>query len=167
MDQKMLINLYAAAVPVVIGAIWYNPYLLGRLWGGDVGLSKQKLSAGMLTVTVVLTYIGGYYIARTLGGIVIHQHGLHSMLAGEPDLQNKSSELYKTVEGLMDKYGHNYRTFKHGAFHGVFTGAYLVLPVLLTIGLMERKKVTWILIHAAFWALCLSVMGGIVCAYMP
>ena len=67
----------------------------------------------------------------------------------------------------MDKYGHNYRTFKHGALHGVFTGLYLIFPVLLITGLWQNKKFGWVLVHAAFWILCVTLMGGIVCQYMP
>jgi hypothetical protein len=167
MDQRMMVNLAAAAVPVLVGAIWYNPYLLGRLWSDTAGIAKEKMSAGKLAITVVLAYIAGYYIARSLGSIVIHQHGLYSMLAGEPDMKDKTSELSKTVQGLMDKYGNNFRTFKHGALHGSLTGVYLILPVLVIIGFMECKKISWILIHGAFWVICLAVMGGIVCQYMP
>ena len=165
MDQKLIVNLCAALVPLVLGAIWYNPNLLGRLWGSALGMTP--LPPARLALTVVLTYAAGYYIARSLVPIVIHQNGLHDMNAGDPDLKDKSSALSITVQGLMDKYGHNYRTFKHGALHGFFTGLYLILPVLLIVGLWEHKKISWILIHAAFWILCVTIMGGIVCQYMP
>jgi hypothetical protein len=167
MDQRMLVNLGAATVPVLFGAIWYNPYLLGMLWPVEVGLNKERITPGKLALIVVLTYAAGYYIARTMGGIVIHQHGLYSMLAGVPDMKDSSSELSKTVQGLMDKYGNNFRTFNHGAYHGMWTGLYFAFPIILITGLVESKKVSWILIHSLFWMACLVVMGGIVCAYMP
>ena len=167
MDQRMMVNLAAAAVPVLVGAIWYNPYLLGALWSNTAGIAKEKMTAGKLALTIILAYIGSYYIARSIGSIVIHQHGIYSMLAGEPDMQDKGSALAITVQGLMDKYGHNFRTFKHGAYHGMYLGLWVILPVLVIIGFMECKKISWILIHAAFWVICLALMGGIVCAYMP
>ena len=163
----MMVNLVAAFVPIAVGAIWYNPYLLGRLWSNSAGISKDKMTTGRLALTVVLSYIAGYYISRSLGSIVIHQRGIYSMLAGNPDMQDKGSALANTVQGLMDKYGHNFRTFKHGALHGSLTGLYFVLPVLVIIGLAECKKICWIAVHAAFWIMCLAIMGGIVCEYMP
>jgi len=163
----MMVRLFAAGVPIVVGAIWYNPYLLGRLWSNGTGIAKEKMSAGKLALTIALAYIGSYYIARALGSVVIHQYGIYSMLAAEPDMQDKGSALANTVQGLMDKYGHDFRTFKHGAYHGMFMGLWVVLPVLVIIGFMECKKLCWIAVHAAFWVMCLALMGGIICQYMP
>ena len=173
MDQRMLVNLWAGLVPVVLGAIWYNPYLLGQLWPVGVSLTKEKATAGYMGLIAVLTLVAGYYVAQSLGSIVIHQHGVYSMLAGVPDMKDANSELSKTVQGLMDKYGTNYRTFKHGAYHGAWTGAKFALPILLVVGLVKGgdgslgQRISWILIHAMFWTACLTLMGGIVCAYMP
>ncbi len=167
MDPRLQVKLFAAFVPIVVGAIWYNPYLFGKLWGSSVGLAAERTSAARVAVIVIITYIAGFYIAGALGSIVIHQRGIYSMLAGDPDMKDKGSALYNTVQGLMDKYGHNFRTFKHGALHGSFTGLYLVLPVLLVIGLLERKKLCWVFVHGAFWVMTLAVMGGIICEYMP
>ena len=167
MDSRLQVQLFAALVPVVFGIIWYNPYLLGKVWE-MCGVPPVKMGTGKLVLTAVLTYVAGYFIAaHVLGSIVIHQHGVYSMLAGDPDMRDKNSALYNTVQGLMDKYGHNFRTFKHGALHGSFTGLYLVLPILLVIGLIENKKLCWIMVHSAFWTACLAVMGGIICQYLP
>ena len=166
MDASMQIIFLAALVPVVIGLLWYNPFLLGRLWN-KLGVSLTLNSPAQIALTVVATYVAGYYIARMLGGIVIHQHGIYSMLAGDPDMKDKTSALSVTVQGLMDKYGHNYRTFKHGAYHGYNMGLKFVLPVFVVAGFVESKKIGWILIHSAFWIASLAVMGGIVCQYMP
>ena len=167
MDQKLLVLLEAALVPLVVAAIWYNPYLLGRFWGTGTGPTKDKMTITNLSIFAVVSVIAGYYIAGSLGGIVIHQHGIYSMLAGVPEVHQKGTELYNTVQGLMDKYGNNFRTFKHGAFHGYRTGLYLVLPFLVIFGLLDGRKICWILVHAAYATICLALMGGIVCAYMP
>lgn len=167
MDAKLQINLLAAWVPVVLGIVWYNPYLLGRVWKSLTGMAIPEMSPLKFIVTVIVTYVGGYYITRIMGNIVIHQRGLYSMLANQPDVHTQGTELYNTVQGLMDKYGHNYRTFKHGAFHGYLTGLYMVTPILVITGLAEWKKIGWMLVHAAFWIASLALMGGIICAYMP
>ena len=125
------------------------------------------MTAGKLALSIIFTYVAGFYIARSLGSVVIHQHGVYAMLANEPDVHVKGTELYNTVQGLMDKYGNNFRTFKHGALHGSLTGVYLVLPILLVVGFWDCKKPVWLFMHATYWIMCLAVMGGIVCAYMP
>ena len=167
MDARLQVLLEAALVPLAVGVIWYNPYLLGRLWGSGIGIAKEKMTAGKVALISVVSIVAGYYIAGSLSSIVIHQHGVYGMLAGDPDMKDKSSALYNIVQGLMDKYGNNYRTFKHGAFHGMFTGLKIALPILAILGFAESKKISWILIHAIYWTICLSIMGGIVCAYMP
>lgn len=167
MDAKMQINLLAALVPVLVAILWYSPFGLGPLWG-KIGVPIEKKSPGHVAALLAITYVAGYFIAsHILRGIVIHQSGVYSMLAGDPDMKDKNSALFITVQGLMDKYGHNYRTFKHGAFHGYLVGLYLILPLLVIIGLAEKRKISWMLVHAVYATICLAVMGGIICQYMP
>ena len=169
MDQKLMVNLIAALVPLVLGAIWYSPLLFGKMLMTANGVTtKVPMPASRLAIAFVLTYIGGYMIAsHVLGSIVIHQRGVYGMLAGNPDVHTPGTDLYNLVQNLMDKYGHNFRTFKHGALHGSFTGIYLVLPVLGIIALFEPKSIVWVVVHAVYWIMCLAIMGGIICAYMP
>ena len=169
MDQKMMVNLIAAFVPLVVGAVWYNPMVFGKMLMKANGVEvKTPMPPARAAIAFLLTYIGSYFIAsHVLGSIVIHQRGLFGMLAGNPDVHTQGTELYNTVTGLMDKYGSNFRTFKHGALHGSFTGLYLVFPVIGIIALSEPKSIVWVVVHSVYWILCLAVMGGIICAYMP
>jgi hypothetical protein len=169
METKLLVNLAAALVPLVVGAIWYNPMIFGKILMKANGVTnKEKMSAAKMAIVFVLTYIGSYFIVtRALGSIVIHQRGLFGMLANQPDLHTQGTDLYNTVQGLMTKYGTNFRTFKHGALHGSFTGLFLVFPVLGIIALYEPKPIAWVAIHTIYWIICLAIMGGIICAYMP
>ena len=169
MDQKLMVNLAAALVPVLLGFIWYAPFVFGNILKKANGnADKPAQSAGRMGLGLLFTFAGSYYIAsHVLGSIVIHQHGLYGMLAGNPDVHTPGTELYNTVQGLMDKYGNNYRTFKHGALHGSFTGLYLVFPILGIIAIFEPKSIAWVVIHSLYWIACLAIMGGIICAYMP
>lgn len=55
-----------------------------------------------------------------------------------------------------------YLTFKHGAFHGVLTGLLLLLPIIGTIALYERKSIKYVLLTVGYWTLCFAAMGGII-----
>jgi hypothetical protein len=169
MDQKMMVNLIAALVPIVIGAIWYAPFVFGNILkkaNGNAG--KPAQSAAVMAAGLIFTYIGSYFIAsHVLGSIVIHQRGLFSMLAGNPDVHTQGTELYGHVNWIIDKFGTNYRTFKHGMLHGGFTGLYLVFSILGSIAIFEPKSWIWVAVHSIYWILCLTIMGGIICAYMP
>jgi hypothetical protein len=169
MDPKLMVNLIAALVPLTVGIIWYHPMVFGNILRRVNGNEdKPRMSAPLMAFAFLLTYAASYLIAwRVLGGIVIHQHGLYGMLAHYPDVHKPGTELYNTVTGLMVTYGHEFRTFKHGAFHGSFTGLCLVFPVLSIIALFEPKPLAWVAIHSVYWILCLALMGGIICQYMP
>jgi len=169
MDQKLIVNLVAALVPIVVGFIWYNPMVFGNILIKANGKeNREKPSPGKLVFSLLVTYLASFFIAsRVLGSIVIHQHGFHGMLANQPDLNVPGTDLYNTVHGLLDKYGSNFRTFKHGALHGSLTGLFLVFPILGIIAVHEPKPFIWVAIHSAFWIACLAIMGGIICQYMP
>jgi hypothetical protein len=168
MDPRLMVNLCAALVPLVVGFIWYSLLFgkaLRRANGTEGGTPPP---AHIMAFAFLLTYAASYLIAwRVLGSIVIHQRGLFGMLANHPEAHEKGTELYNTVNGLMEKYGHEFRTFKHGAFHGGFTGLCLVFPVLSIIALFEPKPLAWVVIHSVYWIICLAIMGGIICQYMP
>jgi hypothetical protein len=66
---------------------------------------------------------------------------------------------------FLDKYGNNFRTFKHGAFHGILSALFFATPVLGINALFERKSFKYIFVHAGYWMLTLALMGGVICAY--
>jgi len=167
MYMPYLVNIGAAVAALIIGFIYYHPMLLGKAWMKYSGVPEEKLKSGNMAIISLGALICLYFIAKSLGAIVIHQHGLFGMLANQPDVHTPGTELYNTVHGLMDKYGQNYRTFKHGALHGFFTGLYFALPLLGVITLFERRPWQWLAIHAGYWIITLLVMGGIVCQFMP
>jgi hypothetical protein len=167
MYTNYLVNLGAALVPLVVGMIWFHPKIFGTAWRQASGTSPEKMKGANMPLIFALTYIGSYFIAKSLGGIVIHQHGVYGMLAGVPEMKDKSSELSKHVQYLMDNYGSNYRTFKHGAYHGFWTGVYFILPIFGILTLFERRNVMYFVIHSVYWIICLTLMGGIVCTFMP
>jgi hypothetical protein len=167
METKYIVDLCAALIPLVIGFIWYHPKVLGSVIKAANGVTGENANAGHKPWVYLLTYVVSYFIARSLGSVVIHQYGLLSFLANEPDVHVAGTPLNITVQGLLDKYGDNYRTFKHGAYHGYQMGLYLVAPIIAIITLFEKRKWTWLLVHAGYWIVCLALMGGVVCAYMP
>jgi hypothetical protein len=69
------------------------------------------------------------------------------------------------IADFMAKYGNEFRTFKHGAFHGLMYGLFFVLPVIGTNGLFERKSWKYIFINVGYWTVSLMLMGGIICAW--
>ncbi len=165
MVPNLLTLALAAAIPLVIGFIWYNPKTLGTAWMHTAGLTEEKLQGGNMALIFGLTYVLSFFIAASLFQVVIHQSAFFSILVGEPGLGEEGSELMAYVNDFMAKYGDNYRTFKHGAFHGVFTGLLFATPLIGINAMFERRSFKYVAIHAGYWIITIALMGGVICQW--
>jgi hypothetical protein len=95
----------------------------------------------------------------------IHQMGVYSSLAGEPGFAESTGEAFTYFQKFLSNYGDRFRTFKHGALHGVLSGVFLALPVIAIIARFERKSIKYVAIHAGYWVVTLAIMGGIICKF--
>ncbi|CAN5528020.1 hypothetical protein BH11BAC2_BH11BAC2_00950 [soil metagenome] len=157
--------LIAALVPMIMGFIWYNPKVFGNIWMRESGLTLESMKGANMAKTLILTFIFSFLIAVMLQMLVIHQFHLQSIVMGDPDLKNPDSELSIMMKNFIDKYGRNYRTFKHGAFHGTFAGIALILPIIATNAIYERRSVKYIFVVSGFWIISFALMGGILCQW--
>lgn len=163
--MNMLVTALAALIPLVIGAIWYNPKVLGGVWIKSTGLTEDELKKANMPLIFGLTLVFSFFIALTMNMIVVHQFGFQSMLMGEADLLTEGSEVNVFFTNTLDKYGTAFRTFKHGAMHGTLFSIFFVTPVIGILALFERKNAKYILVHAGYWVICLALMGGVICQF--
>jgi hypothetical protein len=112
-----------------------------------------------------LTYLLSFFLSFSLQYLTIHQLSLWAIVAGQPDYMNPSSEAGQMVTAFLEKYGNEFRSFKHGLLHGVISAISIALPILGIVALFERKTAKYIFIHLGYWAITLGIMGGIICAY--
>ena len=164
MEMNFLIFFIAALVPLVIGFVWYGP-LFGNAWMKEMGFTKESLEGKNMVLTFILCYIFSLLIALFLLPATIHQMGVFSTLAEEPGFAESTGEAFAYFQDFLTNYGDRFRTFKHGALHGVLTGIFLVLPVLAIIAMFERKSVKYVAINTGYWIVVLAIMGGLVCQY--
>jgi hypothetical protein len=168
--KKMKINfvmvLVAALVPMVMGFIWYNPKVFGKAWMKSAEVTEEKMKGAKMGVIFALAFVFSFLLAFVMNFITIHQWGVFSMLSTDPKaVMDPATETGALFKSLMDKYGNNFRTFKHGALHGSMTAILVVLPVLGTNALFERKGFKYIMINFGFWFINLLIMGGLICAF--
>jgi len=161
MEINFIALLLAALVTLVVGFIWYNPKVFGTIWMRENNFTQEQLKTGNMLKIFGLTYIFSLMITMTLMSLTIHQSGAVGMVGGPPLLDTAKPSF----AAFMADYGTAYRTFKHGALHGFISGLFFALPIVGINGLFERKSWKYILIHAGFWTVILTLMGGIVCAF--
>lgn len=161
--------LVAALVPTVIGFLWYNPMLFGKVWQKATGLTEEDMKGANMPVMMILGLVFAFMLAFFLQLIVIHQMSVGSALF---NVMEKGDEAAKAAgKAIIDQfseggiYANEHRTFGHGMLHGVMAGIFFVLPIFATNAMYERKpwKLTWI--NVGYWTLTLGVMGGIICAW--
>jgi hypothetical protein len=160
MDLLNPIAIVVAAVSALfVGFIWYNPKVFGKVWMEAAGMTDEQIKGGNMLKFFGVALIFAFLLATALPGIVIHQMGVYSLIGGDP------SVALPSYEALMADYGDAFRTFKHGALHGVLTGVFIALPIIGTNALFERKNAKYILINSGYWIVTLGVMGAIICGW--
>jgi len=162
--MNFLILALAALIPLVMGFIWYGPMLFQKAWMKQLGFTEESMKGGNMGLIFFLCFVFSFLLALILQTIVIHQMGVYSSLieSGATELQGDVLTYYND---FMAKYGSNYRTFKHGAFHGALAGIFLITPVLATQAMFEKKTVKYVLINAGYWIVTIALMGGIICQW--
>jgi hypothetical protein len=158
-DLNYMAILVAAIVPFIIGFAWYNPKLFGTTWMREAEMTEEKMKSGNMAVIFIVTLILSFILAFFVQTLTIHQMSAASLMGGDPELAKPSYEAF------MNDYKDAFRTFKHGALHGVLAGLFLFFPVIAINGLFERKSWKYIMINSGYWIVSLAIMGAIVCGW--
>ncbi|MEM1321409.1 MAG: DUF1761 domain-containing protein [Bacteroidota bacterium] len=163
--MNVLILLAAAVIPMIIGAIWYNPKVLGSAWMAAAGVREEQLQEGNILVIFGLAFLFSFFLAFALFGDVVHQSSLYSLFVTQPEFEQEGSEMKAYFDNFMEQYGYLHRSFGHGIIHGIESAIIYALPFIGIIALFERRGWKYILIHFGYWLLSLALMGGVICQY--
>jgi hypothetical protein len=155
-----LILTVSSLIPLLVGAIWYNPRLFGvRSIENDNKQMGHKPS--VYIIALILSFM--YSIAMSFQ--VIHQLHFQSLFMNQVGFLAGEGNAFKDFEFIMAAYKSNYRSFSHGAFHGFLNSIFIILPILTINGLFENKSWKYILTHWGFWAVSSTIMGAIICQF--
>jgi hypothetical protein len=157
--------LAAAFIPLIIGFVWYNPKTLGNAWMKEAGLTEETMKGANMALIFGLTFVFSFFVAFSMQFLTIHQMAISSLLADDPNLYTPGSAANNRMNELMAEFGGKFRTFGHGAIHGLLAGIFLIFPIFAINALFERKSWKFIFINAGYWTLCFVIMGAIVCGW--
>lgn len=160
MASNFYMYFIVALIPLVVGAVWYNPKVLGNAWMEACGFKEEDLQGANMGMIFLLSYVFALLVTFVLQGMAIHQTGVFSMMM--PGVMEAGPVQDQFLE-LMGEYGNNFRTFGHGATHGFFAGLMFALPIIGTTALFERRGWKYIWIHVGYWTICLALMSGVLC----
>lgn len=162
MPDNFYMYFVAALIPMLVGSVYYHPKVAGNAWMKSNGFTMESLAGANMAVLLGITYVLSVLLAMALQGIVIHQTGVASMMM--PELTEAGSPVQQEFNDIMAKYGDRYRTFPHGMLHGFAASLTFALPVIGINAAFERRGWKYTLIHFAYWAISLMLMGGLLCA---
>ncbi|WKD85454.1 hypothetical protein KCTC32516_00795 [Polaribacter huanghezhanensis] len=163
MEFNFLTTAVSALIPLIMGFIWYGPILFQNAWMKEMGFTKESMQGGNMALIFGLSYVLSFLMAFVLQTLVIHQFGAQSVLMGEPGFTEGTGEAFTYFQNFMAEYGDRFRTFGHGALHGAMIGLLIVLPVMGTNALFEKKSFKYVMINAGYWTVTIALMGGILC----
>ncbi|RCS26209.1 DUF1761 domain-containing protein [Polaribacter sp. WD7] len=165
MEMNFYVLFLTALVPMILGSIWYGP-LFGKTWMSIMGFTEESLKETNMIKVLAICYVLSVLISSALMPMVIHQMGTYSTLAGEPGFAEQTGDAFVYFENFVNTYGDRFRTFKHGAFHGVLYGLFLIMPILGIIAMFEKKSFKYVAINAGYWIVTLAIMSGIICKWL-
>jgi hypothetical protein len=154
--------LTASIVPMLIGFVWYNPKTFGNIWMKEVGMTMDDAKGANMVKIFAFTYLFSLMAATAISTMVIHQNHVASALMSEEGFGKEGTEIMIYFNDFMVRFGDNFRTFKHGAFHGGLMAVFFVLPIIGTNAMFERRSWKYIFIHVGYWFVSMIIMGGII-----
>lgn len=162
----MLIPLLTALVPLLVGAVYYHPKVVGSAWMRVNNFTTKDLEGANMPLIFGLSYVMSIFIAYLLQYLVVHQTGLLSLLAFQEGFDDPNSAVRGLFDDFMALYGDEHRSFGHGAFHGAIVAMLFVTPIIVINSLFERRGWKYVSIHAGYWLISLVLMGGILGQFM-
>lgn len=166
MHMNFIAILVAALIPMLVGFIWYHPKVVGTAWMKETGLTEEKMKGANMPLIFGLSFVFALMLSMSMQMLVIHQMHVGSLFQHhEAELKDPNSAVGALFKTIMDNYGNEFRTFKHGAFHGFLSSLFIVLPLMATNGMFERKSWKYIWINWGYWTITFIIMGGILCAW--
>jgi Protein of unknown function (DUF1761) len=151
----------SSIIPLIVGFAWYNKAILGNAWLQASKLTMEDTKKVNMAIVVPVLLVFSFLLTMGLMFMCVHQMHLDSLIANLPDADGA---MKADVDMMLGKYGNNFRTFKHGAFHGFVASILIALPIISFNALFETKKAKYIAIHWGYWAICFTIMCGVLSA---
>lgn len=126
--------LRAAFVPTIVGIIWYKPKVFGNAWMHAAEMTEDKMKVANMGVIFCVSLLLSVLLSWFIANWPIHQMGVFSMMLADPATADQAG-----YDAIMNIVGHRYRSFGHRAVHGMVSCLFVVLLVLGTNALFERK----------------------------
>lgn len=162
MPTNLYIIFFVALIPMLVGSIYYHPKVMGSRWMEINGFTMESLKGANMPIIFGLAYLFSLMLSFVMPTFVIHQSAFFSLQV--PEVLEAGSKAEQAYQQYMAAYGHLHRSFTHGAILSL--SIFVALPIIGTNALFERRGASYIFIHWLYWAMSLTLMGGVICKFI-
>jgi len=159
-EFNWLILLISSCIPIIVGYLLFNTNFYKKISKSN---EQLNLSIKWSLVSIIGLFTLSFMYSITLSYQVIHQLHFQSMLINEVGFEKGEGNAYKDLIYIFELYGKNFRSFKHGAFHGLLNSIFIVLPILVYSKYTSASSWRSVIFQWMFWMICGVLMGGIIC----
>jgi hypothetical protein len=124
---------YAVAViaQLIIGFLWFHPKVLGNVWSRSSGMDAESMRPTPLAYALNILFTLMFTF-----WLAVNVTGF-----GQEDSR--------------------YHTFQHGLAHATLLTIMVIIPVIGTPAVFEKRKASYVLLRAAYWFVRMAVAQGI------
>lgn len=161
MEINWLVHLLAALVPMIVGSIWYNPKVFGNSWMNEAGMTDEKIKGGNMPVIFGVSFVMAFMLSFVYMILADHavQYSAFFRSVEEQGMGVDAASAFGTeLQGHIDAYDARFSSWTHGFAHGMVLSIVLILPIMVTNALFERKSLTYILVNWGYWAVTICLM---------
>lgn len=126
---------YAIAVvsQMVIGFVWFHPAVMGKMWAKACGVTVEDMKPSNPGLTYGLTIL--YTLIFTFW-LMINVTG-----PGQEDVK--------------------FHTFQHGLSHAALLTVMVIIPVIGTPAVFEKKGLNYMIVQCGYWFFRMAVAQGV------
>lgn len=168
MQINIVVHLIAALVPMIIGFIWYNPKFLGNAWMTAAGMTEEKVKTGNMPLIFGLSFVLSIVLSFTYTMMMDHHFAFQAFFRPVVDHGlgvDPTSPFGSELKGLIDGYGERYSSWSHGLAHSFLVSIFVLIPIMGTNALFERRSFKYFLINWGYWAITIAVMYMIIAQF--
>ena len=144
MEFNWMAMAVATLMPMIIGFIYYHPKVLGGIWMRANGFTLESVGEGPKPILWVACLVLSFMLTFWCRVQFMDPHQTSIDFDGNPK---------------------DWITFQHGVVHGFAYTLFVVLPILGTLAVFEKKSLSWVLVNVGYWLLTLMAICAIVCGW--
>jgi hypothetical protein len=166
--MNWIVILIAAFIPLIVGFIWFHPAVFGKAWMRAADMTEEKIKTGNMPLIFGLSFILAAILGLTYPLMQDHWMAYQSFfrpIAEHGMGVDPATPFGTELKGLIDGYGERYHSWTHGLAHSLGISLMVLLPVMGTNTMFERKSFKYFLVNWTYWGITIALMYSVIAEF--